>query len=265
MKYSVTYIGTATAIVEVAGLRFLTDPIFDPVGSGFQVGMTGLIKSHSTEGPALSAEEVGAIDAVLLSHDHHGDNLDPTGRTLLPQAGRVLTTPSGARRLAKELPDSAVGLRNWQSVVFDTDGGETITVTAVPARHGPRFTRFLAGDVIGFIIESSSQDGAFYITGDTRLFSGLREIAARYTIGACLLHVGAARFWASGPIRYTMNAREAAAACKVLDPRIVLPIHYDGWTHFKEPKAEIQRAFQSAGLDARLTWIPKGDTAVIEI
>src|SRR5919202_6513555 len=85
-------VGGPTAVLEFAGLRWLTDPAFSPPGE--YAG--GLVK---TTGPALAADAVGSIDVVLLSHDHHSDNLDPEGRELLTQAGTVLTTPAGAARL----------------------------------------------------------------------------------------------------------------------------------------------------------------------
>jgi hypothetical protein len=48
-------------------------------------------------GPALTPESRGPIDVVLLSHEHHSDNLDPDGRAFLPRAARVLSSPSTSR------------------------------------------------------------------------------------------------------------------------------------------------------------------------
>ena len=104
-----TYIGGPTLLIEVGGLRLLTDPTFDPAGAGIRQGAYELIK---TEGPAMRAESVGHIDAVLLSHDHHFDNLDDAGRVLLASADRVLTTEAGAERLGGR----AQGVPAWQSV-----------------------------------------------------------------------------------------------------------------------------------------------------
>jgi hypothetical protein len=63
---TLTLIGGPTVLIELAGLRFVTDPTFD--GPGFYPGAVTLEKLTA---PALSADEVGAVDAVLLSHDQH--------------------------------------------------------------------------------------------------------------------------------------------------------------------------------------------------
>ena len=63
----------AAALIEVAGLRLLTDPTFDAAGAEFRSGAYVLQK---TEDPAIDATQIGHLDAVLLSHDHHFDNLD---------------------------------------------------------------------------------------------------------------------------------------------------------------------------------------------
>ena len=42
--------------------------------------------SRKSRGPAIAAAALGPIDAVLLTHDHHDDNLDAAGRALLPSA-----------------------------------------------------------------------------------------------------------------------------------------------------------------------------------
>ena len=74
------------SLIEVGGWRLLTDPTFDPPGRRYRFGWgTG---SRKLAGPAIAAAELGPIDAVLLSHDHHDDNLDPAGRALLPSARR---------------------------------------------------------------------------------------------------------------------------------------------------------------------------------
>jgi L-ascorbate metabolism protein UlaG (beta-lactamase superfamily) len=78
-----TYVGGPTALIEWGGVRLLTDPTFDPAGAAHTTPASTLRK---TQGPALAPEALGRVDAVLLSHDHHFDNLDASGRALDPPA-----------------------------------------------------------------------------------------------------------------------------------------------------------------------------------
>src|SRR5690349_3317773 len=106
------YIGGPTALLEFAGLRLLTDPTFDPPGGDYTTGPVTLSK---TEGPAVSPESL-EYDVVLLSHDHHADNLDRLGRVSLAKAQRVLTTVAGAGRLGAD----AIGLAPWESITVSS-------------------------------------------------------------------------------------------------------------------------------------------------
>ena len=92
-----THIGGPTALIELGGWTLLTDPTFDAPAA--TTASAGGRAPTSSPGPAIAAAELPPLDAVLLSHDHHEDNLDPAGRALLPAAGEVITTASGAKRL----------------------------------------------------------------------------------------------------------------------------------------------------------------------
>jgi L-ascorbate metabolism protein UlaG (beta-lactamase superfamily) len=159
MTARITLIGGPTALVEFGGFRFLTDPTFDGPGD-YQLLNVTLTK---TSQPAIAAADVGRVDAVLLSHDQHADNLDNSGRDFLRKAPRVLTTVVGAKRLG----GNAEGLAPWQTVNLSKDG-KSVQITAAPARHGPAGIEPLAGDVIGFVLTSNDPAAApVYITGDT--------------------------------------------------------------------------------------------------
>ena len=255
----VTHVGGPTAVIEVGPWRLLTDPTLDPAGEHYRFGWgTG---SRKLSGPAIPREAIGPVDAVLLSHDHHDDNLDRTGRELLATVPRVITTVAGARRLGA----NAQGLAPWAQTTLEQDGRCTLRVTATPARHGPPLSRPLVGHVIGFVLEWEGQrHGAFWISGDTVWFAGVPEVGRRFDIGTALLHLGGVRFPITGPLRYTMNAAEGVRTVRELGIGTVLPIHYEGWSHFREGRAEVEQEFDRAGLGERLTWLPPGEATRID-
>jgi L-ascorbate metabolism protein UlaG (beta-lactamase superfamily) len=238
-------VGGPTVLIELGGWRLLTDPTFDPAGGSYRFGWgTG---SRKVAGPALAPEELGEIDAVLLSHDQHDDNLDAAGRAWLPAAGTVVTTAPGAGRLRGEGLADARGLEPWATTTLSAPGKEALTVTATPCRHGPPLSRPIVGAVAGFAltlggaaaIAGGAPDRAdVWITGDTVLYDGVREVGARLSsVDVALIHLGGVRFPISGPLRYTMNAAEATELVALVDPRVAVPIHYEGWAHFREPAA----------------------------
>ncbi|MDQ5831505.1 MAG: MBL fold metallo-hydrolase [Actinomycetota bacterium] len=251
----ITHIGGPTVLLEVGGWRLLTDPTFDPAGGSYRFGWgTG---STKLVGPAVAAADVGPLDAVLSSHDHHDDNLDGAGRVLLASAATVVTTVSGAKRLG----GGAQGLDAWTQTTLEAAGRPSIEITATPCRHGPPLSRPIVGDVIGFALRWEGQEhGMLWLSGDTVLFHGVREVAERLSIGTAILHLGGVRFPISGPLRYTMTASEAVELCGLLRPQTVMPIHYEGWKHFRQGRAAIDGEFEKAPLQIRqsIRWLPLG-------
>ena len=248
-------------MIEVDGWRLLTDPTFDAPGRKYNFGWG--TSSRKLAGPSIAAAELGQIDAVLLSHDHHDDNLDEAGRALLPSAGVVVTTASGAKRLG----GAARGLEPWATTRLEAPGRPSIEITATPCRHGPPLSRPIVGDVIGFALGWEGQArGALWISGDTVLYDGVREVAERVQVDTAVLHLGGVKFPVSGPLRYTMTAQEAVELCGLVRPRTVIPIHYEGWKHFRQGREAIEREFAKAPEEFRASvrWLPIGEPVEIE-
>lgn len=88
-----TYFGTATLALRLGTTRLLTDPVFDPRGARYDFGLPftprSWFSSEKEYDTPVSPGSVGAVDGVLLSHDHHGDNLDRAGQALVGDASRV--------------------------------------------------------------------------------------------------------------------------------------------------------------------------------
>ena len=251
-----THIGGPTVLIEVAGWRLLTDPTFDPPGRRYSFGWG--TASTKEAGPAVDPAQVPPVDAVLLSHHHHADNLDDSGRAILPTAGTVVTTSAGAHALG----GNAIGLDPWQTHVLQSPGKPTIEVTATPCRHGPPLSRPITGHVIGFALRwEGQQNGALWISGDTVLYDGVRKVASRLDVGTVVLHLGSVQFGLTGPLRYTMTAAQGVELCTQLRPASIMPVHYEGWSHFQEGRQGIETAFAGAIPAVRdaLHWLTIGE------
>jgi L-ascorbate metabolism protein UlaG (beta-lactamase superfamily) len=255
-----THVGGPTVLVEVDGWRLLTDPTFDPPGRRYAFGWG--TSSRKTRGPGVPVADIGPIDAVLLTHDHHSDNLDTAGRALLPSSAVVVTTASGAGRLGGK----ARGLVPWATTTLETPGRLPIEITATPCRHGPPLSHPVAGDVVGFALRWEGQrDGVLWISGDTVLFDGVRRVVDLLPVDVAILHLGGVRFPVTGPVRYTMTGADAVALCGLLRPRTVVPVHYEGWSHFREGRVGVERAIARAPAEVaeRFRWLPIGEPVVV--
>lgn len=242
-------LGGPTTVVDIAGLRIVMDPTFDPPG----------VHAYLTKlaGPAVSAEALGAVDAVLISHDQHPDNLDDEGRRMALAAPLVLTHPGAAARLGPP----AVGVAPWQS--YQLSG--SLVAQAVPAVHGPADgQRDASGhvncEVTGFVLSGSGVP-TVYLSGDNASMAAVKDVADRVgVIDVAVLFAGAASVPAKEHGRpLTLTAARAAAAAEVLGARVVIPAHVDGWAHFTEGVDEFAAAFDQAGIGGRLRVAPHGE------
>ena len=254
MDVFVTHISTACVLLEIGSVRILTDPVFDEGERYYRFRWPG-IGATRRQGPAMKADRIPDLDAILLSHAHHSDNLDDGGRSLFGRARQIITTIHDT----KYVKDDVIGLPKWGSTTIHGQAGEMITVPATPALHGP-YLLCESWHVCGFVLKWDGQEhGALYISGDTVYFDELREIPNRFRIGTALLHLGAVRFWVPFA-RFTFDSAGAVKMAQLLGLETLIPIHYeqDVWSHFKENVASYRRAFQNAGLGQKTRWLSKG-------
>ena len=277
----VTYLGTASVVLDYvskdaaskdgAASRLITDPTFDPAGSTYSMAPPWLPGTwfDSTKGytTPVVPPEVGRFDAALISHDHHFDNFDVAGRALVVSdaVGTVITNPAAARRLGR-LRSGVVGLGvGGSTTVPSTTGGSGIHITGVPARHGPRFTPQVS-EVTGFLLEAAGEPSV-WITGDTVMTSALRAAALREKgkVDVLVVHCGAVRFPRApllGRALFTFTPAQVVELCELLEPRVVIPVHRSGWTHF-QPESELRAVLDGSRFGDRVRWLEPGESTEI--
>jgi L-ascorbate metabolism protein UlaG (beta-lactamase superfamily) len=254
MEAALSLIGGPSVLIELGGLRLLTDPTFDAPGRYEARG----IVLEKTRGPAIAAEAVGPVDAVLLSHDQHFDNLDRAGRAFLERAGRVFTTGAGAARLG----GGATGLAPWETVSLE-GRGTRLFVTATPARHGPPGIEPISGDVVGFALGLEQAGDAIYVSGDTVWYEGVAEVARRFRPRLVIVFAGAAK--PRGPFHVTMDNNDAIETAHAFPEARIVAVHNDGWVHFTESQADFVQAFATLGLGDRVATLEPGRRAAFAL
>lgn len=208
LGYRVTYIGHATLLVEMGATRLLTDPV-----------LRQRIYHLRRRNVPIPENLANAVDAVLISHMHH-DHLDlPSLRRL--GLNKRLIVPNGAGALLRKHGFRRVEeLRQGERTSV---GG--ITVTATHAVHSGARGPFsnAAADTLGYVIGDVYADGhpSVYFPGDTDVYPQMAEMAG--SIDLALLPV-----WGWGPTLGPghMDPARAAEACRLLAPRLAIPIHW---------------------------------------
>ena len=250
---TVTHIGTATSIIDIDGIKFLTDPVFNGP-SEYDMGVMVL---KSIEGPAITIDNLPHIDAILLSHEDHPDNLDDLGRTLL-NGRKVITTMDGCQKLQPR-PDVR-GIKPWETIKMNIQGKE-FEITGTPCQHLP------GGECTGFIITTESfgynEQGlrnAVFFTGDTVYLDELKELkeVKKYHTVAAIMNLGVATAPFEQPLELTMGGRDASKLFKELEADVLIPIHFESWNHFKEHGEELAKAFEAEGLQHKVAWLTPG-------
>jgi L-ascorbate metabolism protein UlaG (beta-lactamase superfamily) len=200
---SVTYVGHATVLIDVAGARLLSDPVLR--------GRIGHLRRHA---PPVARGDYDALDGVLISHLHL-DHLDLPSMRRLPRHIPVVVPRGGGRLLRRR------GFTRVEEVVAgDSTMLAGAAITAVPAEHagrrrpGPGATDAAA---LGFVVAGRSR---VYFAGDTDVYPGM---AAMAPLDVALLPV-----WGWGPTLGPghMDPAAAARALLMLQPRLAVPIHW---------------------------------------
>ncbi|MER5643234.1 MBL fold metallo-hydrolase [Streptosporangium sp. NPDC002524] len=248
MTTTITVIGGPTALLELGGLRILTDPTFDPPGDH----PAGPLTLTKTVGPALSPADIGRVDMVLLSHDQHPDNLDTLGRRMMSAVPLTLSTPEAAARTG------VTPMLPWQH----HDAGQ-VRVTAVPALHGPPGCEPVVGQVTGFVLTGHGLP-TVYVSGDNASLKCVELVAGRFPVVDIALLFGGAVRTPMIDERLTLNAIEMVIAARLLKARRVVPLHVEGWSHFTEGRADVRAAFSEAGLDHLLVVPAPGRPVLLE-
>ena len=206
---AVVWFGHSTVLVELDGVRLLTDPVLSA-----RIGPIVRIAAP------VRAEDLGVVDCVLLSH-LHADHTDVATLRAVRRSGPIIA-PVSARGWLE-----ARGLGPVTEVAADDEVGVgAVTVRAVPAVHdGRRWPLGPAPPPVGFLIRGSR---SVYFAGDTDVFDGMAEL--RGSVDVALLPVWG---WGRGVGAGHLDPQRAAAVVALIEPAIVIPIH---WGTFALPK-----------------------------
>jgi len=249
----ITFIGHSSFLIQINGRKVLIDPVF----------AKRLVVLRRQRLPGLLAEELPAIDLVLLTHAHM-DHLDISSLRRVIRVTRRLTgktpevvVPRGVEDLVSSLGFSKVhGLAWWQQI--DLQG---LRVTMTPCQHwGARMFRDTHRGYGGYVINSGNH--SVYHSGDTAYFDGFHEIGARLKPQVALLPIGA--YFPDSYRTVHTSPEEAVRGFIELGAEHMVPMHYGTFRLGREPMDEpLQRVKAEAarlGINGKLKILEEGET-----
>ncbi|ADU31743.1 MBL fold metallo-hydrolase [Evansella cellulosilytica] len=214
-KFSITWIGHATFLIQMDGLNVITDPVWAK-RMGFQKRMTE---------PGIDINDLPEIDIVVISHGHY-DHLD-FGSIKKLKGNPAYYVPIGLGSAFRRRGYKNVQEANWWD---DFLINENIKLSFVPAQH---WTRRSLRDMNtshwgGWIIEDNKSQKSVYFVGDTGYFTGFKEIANRFTLDIVLMPIGAYEpEWFMAPSH--INPEDAIKAFLELEGNLFIPMHYGAY------------------------------------
>ena len=253
------FVGNATTIIRYGGFTLLTDPNFLRRGERAHLGYG--LTSRRVHDPAISIDELPALDGVVLSH-LHGDHWDRVAQRHLDHDLPIVTTTHAARRLAHHGFGATHGLTEWHQHEL-TRRGRVVRITAMPARHAFGLVGRLLPPVIGTMLEFGPVGGGtdlrVYISGDTLMHDGLTEIPRRYPdIDLGVVHLGGGRVL--GTVLVSMDARQGADWTELMGCRQVVPVHNDDYTVCTSPLSAFEAEARGRGFADALRIVDRGTT-----
>lgn len=197
-----TFLGHSTVLVEVDGVRVLTDPLFGHLGVG----------AIRRQVPTVPPDALGELSAVFISHGHW-DHLDVPSLLALPGRPALIVPVGLGHIVGKAVAGPVHELRAGERLQVGR-----LTLEAIHAEHGSRRSLFTASEALGVLISGSTR---VYFAGDTDIFADMAQLAGR--VDVALLPVGG---WGPRLGRGHMDPQRAAEATALIRPSIATPIHW---------------------------------------
>jgi len=217
-----TFLGHATWLVRTGGKTLLIDPF-----------LTG------NPSATVSADAV-QCDFVLISHAH-GDHIGDAEAILRRTGATAVTTNEiGTDLGAKGLDVHPMHLGGKHAFPFGS-------VKLVTALHG---SGIAGGHACGFLIESEGKK--LYFAGDTALTTDMQLLRDVWgPIDVALLPIGS---------YFTMDADDAAVACRFIQPRTIVPMHYNTFPLIEADLEHFKQRVAKESPDTEVVVIPPGGT-----
>jgi L-ascorbate metabolism protein UlaG (beta-lactamase superfamily) len=247
------FVGHATTILSIEGITFLVDPVFVPQGQRVRCGP--IQRPRRRVPPAVAFDQLPPFDVVLATHDDE-DHLCPIVKEWLPRNFPIVTTTRAAGRLQNLGFFRATGLDEWDTVTIER-GETTVRITALPT-GAPKRLPSLHQPSLGFFVEVLCGDRYrnVYFSGEAAPCEELGDIAEQRQVQTAVLYLSAEGLL---PMPGKPEVDRAVDLARALDPRAIIPVHCNDFTHGRATSQDFLIRAARAGLSERVVALEHGE------
>lgn len=237
MKIEFIWVGTATFVININNtLKIACDPCLVPKD---EVVKFSSFSSTRLQGAKYDKNTFKNIDIWLLTHNHL-DHLDDYGKKVIEEDAKIIC----CKNVFEELKGKDVSVLDWEEEKVIQKGKYKIKIIAIPAYHGNNIImRKIIGKVNGYFLKISDdkEEKTIYITSDTVYHKSITKIFKDKNVDVLIANVGEAlKNMFGGPI--TMSPSMLNKVKEDINPKKIIPIHYDDFSHFINNKDALNLA-----------------------
>ncbi|MCB0806500.1 MAG: MBL fold metallo-hydrolase [Bacteroidales bacterium] len=237
MELTFKWVGGATFILTIGNLKIAVDPVLCEKGT---VQDFFWFKSKRIQHPVYTEKDLANVDLWLITHNHK-DHLDSIGLSKIEKSSKIISNKNAFKILQKSGKLNAIVL-DWNQIKEHHLKDYKINVEAIPAIHGINpVSALFAGKVNGYLLTISKGEDKvrIYVTGDTVYKSKVIKALENKEIDLVIPNMGAAK-QGSWIMTLTLNSKMLKKMISRLNPKIVIPVHYETFEHYIESLAHIK-------------------------
>ncbi|RQS72633.1 MBL fold metallo-hydrolase [Burkholderia sp. Bp8963] len=253
----VQQIRNATVIVEIAGTRFLVDPVLSPKGT--YPGFAGTANSHlkwpTVELP-LPVEQIVDVDAVIVTHTHL-DHWDDAARSSIPKGLPVFVQHEQDAAIVKDAGFTDV------RVLTDNASFNGVTLIKTPGQHGSDEVIHAIGDRMGQVsgvVFKHSAEKTLYLAGDTVWNTFVEDSLKTHRPDAVILNSGDAQVPGLGSI--IMGKEDVHKVYQAAPQATLIASHMEAVNHAMLTRKELREFSAEKGMTDRLVVPEDGEVCV---
>ncbi len=221
----ITHIRHSSHLIEIAGLKFLVDPVFGEKGSTFSLPKGRTKEKNPLVDLPFDIKKIKDLDGLIISHMHF-DHFDKEAINTIDKSTPIYCSINDVKKIKK------IGFKNINSIDNEIIVNKSLKITIVGGKHGSGLAGKLMGKTSGYILKdiSNKEGKSLYIIGDSIWCEEVKNSIKKHKPNFIVAFAGEARLPFGKAI--TMSTSDIDSLYKFTKEYKIIVIHLDSWNYF---------------------------------